>query len=123
MLFTWDWKNTCVVYKWWHVKTFQGFIGTLIAIALLTVGYELLKSWIAKWKARTTGVLPAATGRARSSLRTKHSILYALQVGYSFLLMLVFMTYNGWYMLAVVVGAGVGHYLFGDTDGRGLECH
>jgi len=50
-------------------------------------------------------------------------------------LMLVFMTYNAYLILAVVVGAGLGHYIFGQymdvdavlagagTAGKTMACH
>ncbi|XP_061386699.1 high affinity copper uptake protein 1 [Musca vetustissima] len=38
--------------------------------------------------------------------------LHMIQVTVSFLLMLIFMTYNVWLCLAVVVGAAVGYFLF-----------
>jgi len=41
------------------------------------------------------------------------SILHMLQVFISYLLMLIFMTYNVWLALAVVLGAGAGYFLFG----------
>lgn len=123
MIFTWDWENTCVVYKWWHVKTVQGFVGTLVAIALLSMGFEFTRTWINTWKTKSRGLL-TVTSR-NSAFKTKSALLYAFQVGYSFMLMLVFMTYNGWYMLAVVVGAGVGNYLWAspEADARSLLCH
>lgn len=41
------------------------------------------------------------------------SFLHMLQVFISYLLMLIFMTYNVWLALAVVLGAGAGYFLFG----------
>lgn len=41
------------------------------------------------------------------------SVLHVVQVGWSYILMLVAMTYNGWLFLAVCVGAGLGYYIFG----------
>lgn len=41
------------------------------------------------------------------------TLLHMLQVLISYCLMLVFMTYNAWLCIAVVVGAGVGYFLFG----------
>lgn len=129
MIFTWEWKNTCVVYEWWHVKTKTGFLLTLVAIALLSMFYEFVRNWISRWKARRTPLssglsTPVLAGRAPNSLRVKLAALYALQVGYSFMLMLVFMTYNGWYMLAVVAGAGLGFYLWGDEgEAKSMVCH
>lgn len=41
------------------------------------------------------------------------TFLHILQVTLSFLLMLIFMTYNTWLCLAVVLGAALGYFLFG----------
>ncbi|XP_023167734.1 high affinity copper uptake protein 1 isoform X1 [Drosophila hydei] len=40
------------------------------------------------------------------------TLLHVLQVTLSFLLMLIFMTYNVWLCMMVVLGAGVGYFLF-----------
>lgn len=67
--------------------------------------------------------------------RTLRATLYGACVFVSFFLMLVFMTYNAYLILAVVLGAGIGHYVFGshmDVDavlsgsggpGKGMACH
>lgn len=51
--------------------------------------------------------------------------LYAVQVFYSFFIMLLFMTYNGWVMLAVAVGAFVGYIAFGakTSSSKTVACH
>ncbi|XP_053694097.1 high affinity copper uptake protein 1 isoform X2 [Sabethes cyaneus] len=41
------------------------------------------------------------------------TFLHILQVTLSFMLMLIFMTYNTWLCLAVVFGAALGYFLFG----------
>lgn len=129
MLFTWDWKNTCIVFKWWHVKTFWGFIGSFLAIVLLTAGYEFVKAFFQGWERNYSSTLSEASintsNTAIEQYRLKKSILYGFQVGYSFLLMLVFMTYNGWFMVAVAVGAAIGNWVWGtsSTHERDLSCH
>ncbi|KAH3683893.1 hypothetical protein WICPIJ_005138 [Wickerhamomyces pijperi] len=55
--------------------------------------------------------------------RLKRAITYAALVGYSYMLMLVFMTYNGWVMLSVAVGAGIGNYLFNTAFNDSMACH
>ncbi|KAH8358580.1 hypothetical protein KR093_001104, partial [Drosophila rubida] len=40
------------------------------------------------------------------------TMLHMLQVAISFMLMLVFMTFNVWLCMAVVLGAGLGYFLF-----------
>ncbi|KAL2814942.1 Ctr copper transporter [Aspergillus granulosus] len=51
--------------------------------------------------------------------------LYAVQVFYSFFIMLLFMTYNGFVMLAVAVGAFVGYLAFGENMSatKTVACH
>lgn len=48
-----------------------------------------------------------------SPLHIIQSLLYVVQVGMAYMLMLIAMSYNGWLYLAVCFGAGIGYYLFG----------
>jgi len=60
--------------------------------------------------------------------------VYGATVFLSFFLMLVFMTYNAYLIASVVIGAAVGHYIFGSTmdvdamlsdsnSTKGMACH
>ncbi|KZT10821.1 Ctr copper transporter [Laetiporus sulphureus 93-53] len=66
--------------------------------------------------------------------RIIRAVLYGLTVFLSFFLMLVFMTYNAYLIMAVVFGAAIGHFIFGShmdinaalsvaVDGKGMACH
>lgn len=66
--------------------------------------------------------------------RALRASLYGATVFLSFFLMLVFMTYNAYLILAVVLGAAIGHYIFsthmdvdvilsGAAGGKGMACH
>ena len=46
------------------------------------------------------------------SMHILQSVLHVVQVGISYLLMLVTMTFNVWLFLAVIFGAGVGYLIF-----------
>jgi len=46
------------------------------------------------------------------------SLLQCVQVTISYGLMLVAMTYNLWYFLSVVLGAGIGYFCFGTRGGQ-----
>ena len=48
-----------------------------------------------------------------SLLHGFQTCLHIIQIVLSYFLMLIFMTYNVWLCLAVVVGAAVGYFLFG----------
>ncbi|KAL1643345.1 copper transpport protein [Diplodia intermedia] len=72
----------------------------------------------------------AWSAREEKRVKVIKAVLYAVQVFYSFFIMLLFMTYNGWVMLAVAVGAFVGYLAFGDANGGGgggatktVACH
>ncbi|KAI1429903.1 Ctr copper transporter family-domain-containing protein [Xylaria sp. FL1777] len=64
---------------------------------------------------------PSVSQRAR----ILKAILYGVQNFYAFMIMLLFMTYNGWVMIAVAVGAGLGYYVFGSNTRATKEtaCH
>ena len=51
--------------------------------------------------------------RLCSTAHVVQSLLHMFQVFLGYLLMLAFMTYNVWVCVAVVVGSGVGYFLFG----------
>ncbi|KAH8119199.1 copper transporter [Phellopilus nigrolimitatus] len=66
--------------------------------------------------------------------RALRATLYGATVFLSFFLMLVFMTYNAYLILAVVLGAAIGHYylggqmdvdsvLYGGAENKGMACH
>lgn len=119
MLFTWDSNNLCVVFKWWHVRTTLGLYLTLVSIVLLSAGYEYLRFRMRLIDNQAS----IANGVSTSGMKVYKALGYAAQVGYSYLLMLMFMTYNGWVMIAVSCGAGLGFYLWGNRSERQLSCH
>lgn len=50
MLFTWDTKNLCIVFRQWHVRSTPGLIASLIAVVLLAMGYEALRALSRKYE-------------------------------------------------------------------------
>ncbi|CAO3676568.1 unnamed protein product [Umbelopsis ramanniana] len=148
MLFNWDVENVCIVFEWWRIKSPFGLLLSCFIIAGIAAGYEFLRhasreyddELIAANKkkdasrrledehAENDGLLGTSTSaltRISQQQKATRSIIYAVLVGISFWLMLVFMTYNGFLMISVVIGAGLGHYAFGGnlpTD-RGIQCH
>lgn len=125
MLFSWSYKNTCVVFKWWHIKTIPHLVISFAAISFLAYLYEYLKYY--SFKSMNNQSSSSNNATTAGSLKLKKSIWYGIQVGFSFMLMLVFMTYNGLLMIAVVVGAMWGHYSWGAATEvaprNSLACH
>ncbi|KAK2020268.1 hypothetical protein LZ32DRAFT_597944 [Colletotrichum eremochloae] len=44
MLFTWDTKNLCIVFRQWHVRSTSGLIISLLLVVALAAGYEALRA-------------------------------------------------------------------------------
>ncbi|KAM0253962.1 hypothetical protein ACHAQJ_007031 [Trichoderma viride] len=44
MLFTWDTSNLCIVFRQWHIRSNTSLVFSLIAIVLIGMGYEALRS-------------------------------------------------------------------------------
>ncbi|KIX02617.1 uncharacterized protein Z518_08559 [Rhinocladiella mackenziei CBS 650.93] len=149
MLFTWSSKDLCIVFRQWRVTSTFSLILSLFAVVLLAAGYECIReisrryeqSYHARMSAYSTSASsePPQLNESSSLLgigrdskaaeERKGTIikagLYAVQVFYSFFIMLLFMTYNGWVMLAVAVGAFVGYILFGRNlaSTKSVACH
>ncbi|XP_030386668.1 high affinity copper uptake protein 1 isoform X2 [Scaptodrosophila lebanonensis] len=129
--------NETILFSWWHIETVGGLIGSMIAIFLLALLYEGLKYYreYLFWKTYNLLEYRPVTGPQRnpeapripqpaaaaaspvqpSMLSVNHicqTLLHLLQVTLSFLLMLIFMTYNVWLCLMVILGAAVGYFLF-----------
>ncbi|KAB5580671.1 Ctr copper transporter family-domain-containing protein [Coniochaeta sp. 2T2.1] len=149
MLFTWNTENLCIVFKWWHIRSTFGLVASLVAVVALVAGYEALRegirqyeSWVNKraetapqpesltesltestplWRSGQNKDVSSVTNRAH----VIKSVLYGLQNFYAFMIMLIFMTYNGWVMIAVSFGAGLGYLLFGarTTATKDTACH
>ncbi|KAG5290073.1 ctr copper transporter [Histoplasma ohiense] len=176
MHFTFSSHNLCIIFKQWRITGPFSLIFSLVAIVLLTAGYEGIRVMARRYEARHALALkdspiPAAGGyssdvetpdvindsdnalptpnapllsnnnntttnggtagsllfAARIERRRRGKLLlatfYAVQVFYSFMIMLLFMTYNGWVMLAVAVGAFMGYMVFGGEATKSVSCH
>ena len=53
MLFTWDTTNLCIVFHWWHVSSITTLLLSLVGVALLTAGYELVRDASRRYEAGT----------------------------------------------------------------------
>ncbi|KAK9476386.1 Ctr copper transporter family-domain-containing protein [Lipomyces japonicus] len=123
MLFTWDAQDVCIVFQWWRIRNAATLAGTILGIIGLGIGYEFLREMTRRYESAVSNTdrsfellpllvykyIPSRSVRDRLIL----SFLYAFQVLYSFFLMLIFMSYNGLAMFAVIVGAFIGFFFFG----------
>ncbi|KAK9458266.1 Ctr copper transporter family-domain-containing protein [Dipodascopsis uninucleata] len=138
MLFTWQSEDLCLVFEWWHIQSGFDFILSICAVVLLSMGYEYFRiqnfasSYAGEKAENETLPGPASSKKddrfvsaIKKKTKVKRALIYGFQVLYSFFLMLLFMSYNAWIMLAIAAGASLGHYLWsGRSDNsRRAYCH
>ncbi|KAJ2770678.1 copper transpport protein [Coemansia nantahalensis] len=138
MALNWSTDNVCVLFDFWRINSATSLVFSWAAVCLLGYMYELFRARVRRWElslasedAPGAHVLPATPPGApsadgRKCTRWRRALYYGLLVAYSYSLMLVFMTYNGYLILAVIAGAVTGHYVHSaDTLGavRGAHCH
>jgi len=124
-------------FKEWKIHSIGAVISAFFGLLLLGAAYEGLKvfrenllhrsllhnaplksaSYLTNSGSLANGDMPLTETRPVSMqlLSGAHlfqTLLHMVQVLISFLLMLAFMTYNVWLCLAVVLGAGLGHFIF-----------
>lgn len=62
MLFTWDTKDLCIVFSGWHIKGLGSLIFSLLAIILLTAGYEAVREASRRYDIYSKNVLEGRRG-------------------------------------------------------------
>ncbi|KAF5276104.1 hypothetical protein FQR65_LT16490 [Abscondita terminalis] len=130
-----------VLFNSWTFSNVAGLIGSMIGIFFMAALYEGLKYYREYLFWKTYNALqyravtfPTEKGVVNEDNQVVHmvgevihkqpptmmswmhvfqTLLHIVQITLSYFLMLIFMTYNVWLCLAVVVGAAVGYFLFG----------
>ncbi|OAQ84300.1 Ctr copper transporter [Purpureocillium lilacinum] len=91
MLFTWDTTNLCIVFRQWHIRSTASLIVSLLAVVLLAMGYEALRSLSRAYEASLAKRISAMPRQLQDeTARRGHivkAVLYALQNFYAFMLM------------------------------------
>jgi copper transporter 1 len=62
MLFTWDTTDLCIVFRGWHISGTGTLIFSLLAIVLLTAGYEAVREISRRYEAYEKKVLEGRRG-------------------------------------------------------------
>lgn len=62
MLFNWSSENLCIIFRSWHITGPFSFLLSLIAIVILTAGYEGLRATTRKYEAAHAQRLSAFLG-------------------------------------------------------------
>ncbi|KAL5500463.1 hypothetical protein EMCRGX_G012028 [Ephydatia muelleri] len=133
--------NFKLLFDTWNVNDGGALFGAMVAMFFLTIALEALRAfreWLHGWtlekyvkvkgcggdtpekqperKDSAANILVVVKNRDLAMpvlLHVIQSILYTIQVGVTYLLMLAVMSYNGAIFIAVCIGAGFGYLSFG----------
>ncbi|CAB3221757.1 unnamed protein product [Arctia plantaginis] len=132
-----------ILFKGWQTTNAAQLFGSAVAIfvaAVLYEGFKCMREELAKKRAalgdsqlniaKNEGHTLQHTTVKPSMLSCGHAIqtlMHMIQSTLSYVLMLIFMTYNVWLCLALVLGLTFGYFLFGwrrtgSADDRNEHC-
>ena len=77
MIFTWSSHNLCIVFRWWRVTGPLSLILSLLAVALLTAGYEGVRQISRRYEQSHDTRMSAFMDRASSTSRSAPFALLA----------------------------------------------
>ncbi|KAI0222314.1 High affinity copper uptake protein 1 [Lamellibrachia satsuma] len=119
--------HSTILFSFWKTTSWQGMLGSCIAIFIMAALYEGLKVGreillklsltnepISVPSSDVHIVQPAHSFRTMllSRWHVLQSVLHIVQIVISYFLMLIFMTFNMWLCIAVALGAGAGYFMF-----------
>ncbi|XP_074267191.1 copper transporter 5-like [Silene latifolia] len=121
MTLYWGTKVT-LLFDFWKTESILSYTITLLACFLFAVFYQYMEdrrlSFLAMGITRqsqpsiSTPFVPKPGARVSRSARFATAVLTVVNTTIAYMLMLGVMSFNGGVLIAVVVGFGVGYYLF-----------
>ncbi|XP_044592505.1 high affinity copper uptake protein 1-like isoform X2 [Cotesia glomerata] len=115
MFFHFGVKESAILFSGWKTNDWQGVLGSCIGIFILGVIYEGLKSYRESMFLKLSYFYRNQKSRSKIILSPVHvfqTVLHILQFTLGYFLMFIFMTYNVWFAIAVLLGVGVGFWIF-----------
>jgi copper transporter 1 len=70
MLFTWDTTDLCIVFPSWHISGTGSLVFSLLAVVLLTAGYEAIREISRRYESYAKGAMEGPRGESPSFLQT-----------------------------------------------------
>lgn len=151
MLWNWYTVDTCFIALSWHVRSKGGFAGSCIGVFFLVMSAQWLHRVAREYDlaliAKTSSD-PVCSPSSSQTLRTQlpliaafshqwlirsnpslsvvehltRTVLYTLEWGLSYMIMLLFMYYNGYIIISCILGALVGRFLFTYSEPLNSSC-
>lgn len=125
MLWNWYTIDACFLSESWHIQSHGAFAATCIGIILLVVlleasrrlGKEFDVYINREFQARLAALSATAEGPQTVTFRASplqqliRSVLHAITFGLAYIVMLLAMYYNGYIIICIFIGAGLGKFL------------
>lgn len=119
MIWNWD-PRAIIVFSWWTTTSYAGLLFSSFLVVLISLLHELVGYYQAQ---RDRDALAhevsyaslAAHGvvQYQTPGRVQRALLYGMRTYLTILLMLIMMTFNGYLIISIIVGAIIGHYMLG----------
>ncbi|WCJ29286.1 copper transporter 5 [Euphorbia peplus] len=130
MTFYWS-KEVTLLFTSWKTTSWLSYSLTLLACLIAPVLYQLLEHQRTRFKLIATVKSTASINGAEretplleskmtagklSAVKILGAVLFGVNSGIGYMLMLAVMSFNGGVFIAVVFGLGIGYFLFRSDD-------
>jgi len=122
MLINWGTEG-CFLFSSWLTTTTTEFTFAVLMTFMFSSLYPFLVKYIAKFPRKTEDNEDLSkvyiTPNVRLNMKTRLilSLLHLIRMTWTTLIMLIFMTYNGYVLIAIPAGLALGYFVFnGDAD-------
>ncbi|KAF4343224.1 ctr copper transporter family [Fusarium beomiforme] len=138
MLWNWNTVDSCFISESWHVTSKGMFAGSCIGVILLVMTLEFLRRSVKEWdryllrqhaakfqESPATGSDNGKDGNAAVSCANPippfrpnvwqqgiRALLHTMQFAVAYFVMLLAMYYNGYFIICIFIGAGLGAFIF-----------
>jgi len=135
MLWNWYTIDACFISNQWHIRSEVAFTFSVIFVFILVALVEGVRRFGREYDrtlVRQAGNIDSASGRLTKTndlespspsayvlFKLTHkqqlirSLVFTVQFGAAFIIMLLVMQSNGFMIFAIILGGGVGHFVFG----------
>jgi copper transporter 1 len=79
MLFNWQVKDTCIVFRWWHISGPIDFFFSCLAIFLIAASYEWIRAYSNNLEAKWQQELVASEEVQQEEVEEQRVIVHAYQ--------------------------------------------
>ncbi|WVF70016.1 hypothetical protein IAT40_004802 [Kwoniella sp. CBS 6097] len=116
MLWNWNVIDSCFLTSGWHIKNRGMFAASCIGIAFLAISLEVLRRVARdydRWITRQLSNINMKNYRPRRATPLQQllrTLLHVTQFGVAYLLMLLAMYYNGYVIISILIGTGIGKF-------------